>query len=158
MRSKVSIAMTAMVAMPATLDIALAHATEVALRQRRFALSEGRRGGETGLWYLPSEVELQLRKSVHARAERESDADPGEVLHCNRCHGATGPRHAACGDTADLPCIWIIKSTHVAAATKKTETATWQTIHGKGLFESGLVIAACLLRLPRCPRHLLCRR
>ncbi len=84
---------------------------------------------------------LKLRKSVHAHAQRDSQDAPGQPLSCRKCHGQHAHGLLPVKD-ARSP-VYLNHQVRTCGGCHEEDLATYKaTVHGKGLFESGLVIAA----------------
>ncbi len=125
---------------PATLDVPLAHAPEVASGSGLMPFRQTPEVTRQACAVCHQEAALLVRKSVHARAERASDTVPGEVLLCNRCHGAAHGLLAA-ADPRSPVCLDHQVATCGACHEGDLESYTI-TAHGRSLFQSGLIKAA----------------
>jgi cytochrome b subunit of formate dehydrogenase len=124
-----------------TLDLTQAHAPDVGADSTVLPFRSTPAATRQACGICHGDAELLLRKSVHARAERESDSAPGAVLLCSSCHGQAAHGILPVADIRS-PVHLNLQVETCGRCHEEDLDSYRQTIHGKGLFESGLVMAA----------------
>ena len=126
---------------PATLDVAAAHAREVPAEAAVLPFRPTPDGARAACGSCHDQVALLLRKSVHARAERDREDAPGKVLLCNRCHGEKAHGMLPVADNRSP--VQLDRQVETCGGCHEEDRESYRrTVHGAGLFESGLVMAA----------------
>lgn len=84
---------------------------------------------------------LALLKSVHAKAGEKDDRGRGLPLDCARCHGSN-PHAILAATDQDSP-VYLNNQVRTCGACHLEHEETYDmTVHGRGLFESGLTVTA----------------
>ena len=84
---------------------------------------------------------LQLRMSVHAYADKETESSVGRMLSCDKCHGEQTHGMLAVNDPRSP--VHLDHQVRLCGSCHEEDLASYsQTVHGKGLLKSGLVISA----------------
>ncbi len=126
---------------PATLDIPKAHATTVEAGSGLLPFRTLTQGIKETCATCHQEQTLLLRKSVHAHAEREKEGESGRLLSCSKCHGEK--MHGMLSVKDRRSPVALDHQVRLCGSCHDTDLTSYTaTIHGRGLFESGLVISA----------------
>ncbi len=126
---------------PATLDLAEAHAKTVAEGANVLPFRSLPQGVKETCAVCHQSQTLNLRKSVHAHAEREKKGDVGQLLRCDRCHGEK--THGMLSVKDPRSPVVLDHQVRMCGSCHEEDLKSYRnTIHGTGLFDSGLVIAA----------------
>lgn len=124
-----------------TLDLRRAHATTVAADDGYLVFRTSLDDVLQACGDCHSSAQLDLRKSVHARAERASESEAGTVLSCGRCHGEKTHGMLPVDDPRSP--VNLQQQIETCGGCHRHDRDSYRrTVHGVGLFESGLVIAA----------------
>lgn len=115
---------------PTTLEYAEAHAQLVPsnqLRQRCVVCH--------------NDQKLGLLKGVHAKAGEKDDRGLGLPLDCVKCHGTNAHEILPANDQRSP--VFLMNQVHTCGSCHEEHRSTYEkTVHGKGLFESGLMVTA----------------
>ena len=86
---------------------------------------------------------VALRRSVHAKAGDKNETGAGTLLDCNKCHGRDSHTLLPVKDPASP--VFLDHQVKVCGECHERYLATYtQSVHGSGLFQSGLLVtAAC---------------
>jgi cytochrome b subunit of formate dehydrogenase len=115
---------------PATTDFSAAHVGLVPvgkMRQRCVLCHEAQR--------------LDLVKSVHAKAGARDERGRGLPLDCSKCHGPDA--HAILSAKNHDSPVFLNNQVNTCGSCHREDQETYDdTVHGKGLYESGLLVTA----------------
>ncbi len=126
---------------PATLDITQAHCTKVLEGSKVLAFRTTPQETRTTCAVCHHAQDLQLRKSVHAHVERDDPDAPGRQLGCGKCHGMKSHGMLPVQDSRSP--VFLNHQVQLCGGCHENDLATYKTtVHGKGLFKSGLLITA----------------
>lgn len=115
---------------PKSMDVTTAHATLLPLDQTR---------SRCGVCH--NDQRLGIVKGVHAKVGAKDERGRGMPLDCAECHGKS-PHHILAVTERDSP-VFVINQVQTCGRCHPDDKATYDdTVHGKGLYESGLLVTA----------------
>lgn len=115
---------------PTSMNFAVAHVGLVPVRELR---------NRCGTCH--NDQRLALLKSVHAKAGEKDDRGRGLPLDCSKCHG-TDP-HAIFAAMDPHSPVYLNNQVRTCGSCHAEDEKTYEmTVHGRGLFESGLTVTA----------------
>ena len=131
---------------PASMDFAAVHATLIPLKQLKRRCAD-----------CHHDQWLSLVKGVHAKVGDKDERGRGTPLDCRECHG-TKPHNILPAHDRQSPVFVINQVGTCGRCHPKYQESYDATVHGRGLYESGLMVTAVCSNCHGGARHLLRRR